>query len=251
MKVAAIYDIHGNLPALEAVLCDIQHERIDLLVVGGDVVLGPMSQEALALLLDLDIPKQFIKGNCEVAVLAEMAGKEPAVPEQVRETVRWTAGQHSTEHKHLFSNWPATFNYHIAGLGNILFCHATPQNENDIFTRQTPEENILPVFTGLKVEIVVCGHTHMQFDRTIGDVRVVNAGSVGMPFGKTGADWIMLDKTIQFRHTNYDLKKATERIRNTKYPQALEFAENYVLNSPSESEMLKIYANSKIGRKKV
>ena len=91
----------------------------------------------------------------------------------------------------------------------------------------------------------------MQFDRTIGDVHIVNAGSVGMPFGKTGADWIMMDGTIQFRHTNYDLKKAAERIRNTKYPQAHEFAENYILNSPSESEMLKIYSNSEIGRNKV
>ena len=251
MKVAAIYDIHGNLPALESVLYEIRQEKVDLLIVGGDVVLGPMSGDSLSCLLELDIPTKYIKGNCEVAVLAEMAGKEPAVPEQVRETVRWTAGQHNTEHKHLLSSWPATINYHVPGLGNILLCHATPQNENDIFTRQTPEENILPVFTGLKAGIVVCGHTHMQFDRTIGDVRVVNAGSVGMPFGKTGADWIMMDGTIQFRHTNYDLKKAAERIRNTKYPQAHEFAENYILNSPSESEMLKIYSNSEIGRNKV
>lgn len=251
MKVAAIYDIHGNLPALEAVMNDIRQEEIDLLVVGGDVVLGPMSQEALTFLLDYNIPKKFIKGNCEVAVLAEMNGKNPEVPEQVKEIVRWTSIQHNSEHGNLLSSWPATFSCLIPGLGKVLFCHATPQNENDIFTRQTPEENILPVFTGLKAGIVVCGHTHMQFDRTIGDVRVVNAGSVGMPFGKTGADWIMMDGTIQFRHTNYDLKKAAERIRNTKYPQAHEFAENYILNSPSESEMLKIYSNSEIGRNKV
>ena len=81
MKVAAIYDIHGNLPALEAVLCDIQHEHIDLLVVGGDVVLGPMSRgnsdPSISIYRFLN---SLIKGNCEVAVLTEMAGKEPAVP---------------------------------------------------------------------------------------------------------------------------------------------------------------------------
>jgi predicted phosphodiesterase len=133
-------------------------------------------------------------------------------------------------------------------LGKVLFCHATPQNENDIFTQLTPEENLLSVFSGVNVEIIICGHTHMQFDRRIGDVRVVNAGSVGMPFGATGADWIMLDQTIQFRHTDYDLENAAERIRDTKYPQAQEFAKNYVLNTPSKSEMLKIYAASEIGR---
>ncbi|MGA8264094.1 MAG: metallophosphoesterase family protein [Ignavibacteriaceae bacterium] len=98
--------MHGNLPALEAVMNDIRQEGIDLLVVGGDVVLGPMSQESLALLLDVDIPTQFIKGNCEVAVLAEMKSKSPKVPEQVREIVRWTSLQHNSEHERLLSGWP-------------------------------------------------------------------------------------------------------------------------------------------------
>ncbi|MGD8428241.1 MAG: metallophosphoesterase family protein [Balneolaceae bacterium] len=248
MKVAAIYDIHGNLPALEAVIDEIMREKIDLLVVGGDVVLGPMSQEALTFLLDINIPKKFIKGNCEVAVLAEMNHKKYTISEQARESVRWTSMQLNSEHKRLLSSWPATFNCHVRGLGKVLFCHATPQNENDIFTQLTPEENLLSVFSGVNVEIIICGHTHMQFDRRIGDVRVVNAGSVGMPFGATGADWIMLDQTIQFRHTDYDLENAAERIRDTKYPQAQEFAKNYVLNTPSKSEMLKIYAASEIGR---
>ena len=81
----------------------------------------------------------------------------------------------------------------------------------------------------------------MQFDRTVGTVRVVNAGSVGMPFGNSGADWLLLGPDVQLRHTPYDFAKAAERIRETAYPQAQAFAERYVLRPPSEEEMLKVF----------
>lgn len=67
MKIAAIYDIHGNLPALEAVLNDTARSGVDQIVVGGDVILRPMSRECMGKLLSIEIPVQFIKGNCEVA----------------------------------------------------------------------------------------------------------------------------------------------------------------------------------------
>ena len=86
--------------------------------------------------------------------------------------------------------------------------------------------------------MVVCGRTHMQFDRTIGRTRVVNAGSVGMPFGKPGAYWLLLGPDVELRHTRYDLAKAAKRIRATSYPQAQEFADHNVLQPPSEKEML-------------
>ena len=90
----------------------------------------------------------------------------------------------------------------------MLFCHATPRNDNEIFTRLTPEEHLLPIFARLNADIVVLGHTHMQFDRMVGTVRVVNAGSVGMSFGEPGADWLLLGPDVQLRHTRYDLAKA-------------------------------------------
>jgi len=96
----------------------------------------------------------------------------------------------------------------------------------------------LPIFEGLGVSTVICGHTHMQFDRMIGTTRVINAGSVGMPFGDTGADWLLLGPDIQLRHTNYDLAQAAARIRETTYPQALDFAARNVLQPPSADETL-------------
>jgi diadenosine tetraphosphatase ApaH/serine/threonine PP2A family protein phosphatase len=245
MSVAAIYDIHGNFPALAAVVEAIRLAGADRLVVGGDVVPGPMPCETLACLLDLDIPVQFIQGNGEVAVLAQMTGADPgALPEQAREAVRWTAQQLTPEHQRLLASWPKLLRLKIDGLGAVVFCHATPRNENECFTRLTSEERLLPIFQGLDAPLVVCGHTHMQFDRTVGRVRVVNAGSVGMPFGDPGADWLLLGPGVQLRHTPYDLAKAAERIRETTYPQAQGFAERSVLRPPSEGEMLEVFARA-------
>jgi len=69
-RMAAIYDIHGNLPALEAVLLEIVRAEVDKVVVGGDVVAGPMPRETLARLLNLDIPVQFIQGNADREIVA-------------------------------------------------------------------------------------------------------------------------------------------------------------------------------------
>ena len=247
MRVAAIYDIHANLPALEAVLEEIRQAEADHVVVGGDVVPGPMPRETLACLLGLGIPVQFIHGNCEVAVLEQMAGKDPAtVPEQYRPIMRWTAQQLHPEYEPVLAGWPKTLRVEIPGLGGVLFCHATPRNEDECFTRLTPEDRLLPIFEGHNASVVVCGHTHMQFDRMIGKTRVVDAGSVGMPFGEPGADWLLLGPGVQLRHTSYDLAKAAKRIRETDYPQAEDFAARYVLQPPSEEEMLGVFGNAEL-----
>ena len=241
MKVAALYDIHGNLPALEAVLQDIRREGVDRIVVGGDVVPGPMPRETLALLLDLDIPTQFIQGNCEHEVLAQMAGIETGeFPAKFGEILRWVGQQIPPEYERRMAEWPITLRVEIEGIGEALFCHATPRNNTEVFTRLTPEDRLLPVFEGVDAALVVCGHTHMQFDRRIGEIRVVNSGSVGAPYGVPGAYWLLLGPDVQLRYTSYDLALAAERIRQTSYPNADECAENKVLHPPSEAEWLEV-----------
>ncbi|GAC1446887.1 MAG: metallophosphoesterase family protein [Pyrinomonadaceae bacterium] len=218
-----------------------------MVVVGGDIVPGPMPRETLVCLLNLDIPVQFIQGNCEIDALAEMTGAGAVrVPEQYREIMRWSAQQLFPEYEQFLAGWAKTLRIEVSGLGAVLFCHATPRDDNEIFTRLTPEEHLLPIFEGLGVSLVVCGHTHMQFDRTIGKVRVVNAGSVGMPFGEPGADWLLLGADVQLRHTPYDLTEAAECIRRTSYPQAQAFAENYVLQPPKEEQMLEVFARAEL-----
>ena len=250
MRVAALYDIHGNLPALEAVLDDVGRSEVDRVVVGGDVFPGPMPRETLALLLSLDVPVHFIHGNGDLAVVAHIGVGDPdavtywgttpgaSLPEPLRAAIRWTAEHIHPEYDEVLRTWPKTLRLEIPELGPVLFCHGTPRSETECFTRLTPEDRLTHVFEGLDVSTVICGHTHMQFDRTIAGVRVVNAGSVGMPFGRPGADWALLGPDVDLRHTTYDLEAAAERIRETRYPQADEFATQYVLRPPSEAVML-------------
>src|SRR5579864_347923 len=127
-----------------------------------------------------------------------------------------------------------------------MFCHGTPRSDTEIFTRLTSEKRLLPIFDGVKVSTVICGHTHMQFDRIIGGTRVVNAGSVGMPFGEPGAYWLLLGPEVESRRTNYDLVRAAGRIRATKYPQAEDFAARNVLQPPSGKEMLEAFSRAEL-----
>src|SRR5947209_2633549 len=248
MRVAAVYDIHGNLPALEAVLQDVRRAGVDQVVVGGDVVPGPMPLETVTCLLDLDLPVQFLQGNGDRVVRLQMAGTEAAeVPESYRDVMRWVARQLRPEHERLFAGWPETLRVGVPGLGAVLFCHATPRSDTEVFGPLTAEERLLPVFDGLNVPVVVCGHTHLQFDRMVGRVRVVNAGSVGMPFGEPGAYWLLLGPGVELRHTPYDLTKAAERIRGTEYPEAHAFAARNVLRPPSEAETLELFAKVELG----
>jgi predicted phosphodiesterase len=254
MRVAALYDVHANLPALEAVLDEVRRANVDQIVVGGDVIPGPMPRETLELLLGLDMPVHAICGNGELAVLAQMAAQDggtvtywgttsgEALPEPLRHVLRWTGQQIDCEHERTLRRWPGTLMLDLPAVGSVLFCHGTPRSETEAFTRLTSEDRLMPVFRGLERTLVVCGHTHMQFDRMIGGTRVINAGSVGMPFGKPGADWLLLGDEIQLRHTSYDLAETAARVRATQYPQAEEFAAG-IQQPPSEEEMLRAFTN--------
>ena len=241
-RVAALYDIHGNLPALEAVLAEVEREDVDAVVVGGDVLPGPMPRETLALLRGLERPVAFIRGNGEREVLSVRGGAEPAgLPEPVADVLRWVAAGLTEEEEAALRAWPPTLRVEVAGVGSVLFCHATPESDSEIFTRKTPENALLPLFADVAADVVVCGHTHMAFDRRVGRVRVVNAGSVGMPFGEPGARWLLLGPRVEPRRTDYDLAAAAARIRATDYPQAETFAAVDVLRPRSQAEVLEAF----------
>jgi predicted phosphodiesterase len=237
MRIAALYDIHGNLPALEAVLGEVTSERFDLVVVGGDVLPGPMPRDCLDRLDAVQGDVRYIVGNGEVDVLAFLDGDVPErVPEAFHHGMRWTMDRLHAEHVAALRAWPNTVRVGVPGVGNVLFCHATPRDENAIFTRRTPEAVLEPVFAEAGADLVVCGHTHMQFDRTVGGVEVVNAGSVGMPFGTPGAYWVVVGPDgVELRRTGYDLYAATAAIEGTGYPDAHLLR---LLEPPSEEEML-------------
>lgn len=243
-RVAALYDIHGNLPALEAVLDDVRREQVDLIVIGGDVVPGPMPLETMKRVLALDVPVRFISGNGERVVLAAMTGQSiDEVPPQYRDVIHWTAHQLDRESQEAMAAWPQTCTVSIDGLGDVLFCHATPQNDMDCFTRVTPEDRVRRLFAGVTAPVVVCGHTHMQFDRTVGALRIVNAGSLGAPFAPpAGAHWLLLGPGVELRQTAYAFDEAVAQIRATRCPQVETLTVPYVLAPPDETRTLAMYA---------
>ena len=198
MKVAALYDIHGNLPALEAVLAEID---ADVILVGGDTVAGPWPSETLERLRSLDADVRFIRGNADREVYEERQG---LAPPEVMEFVR---GHLSPEQLEFLRSLPLT-----VSIGPVLFCHATPRNDEEIFTAISPEERWREALAGVDADVVVCGHTHVQFDRRIGDMRLVNAGSVGMPYEhEPGAYWALLDGSdVELRRTECQAPDASQ-----------------------------------------
>ena len=222
---------------------DVKKEQVDCLAIGGDVVTGPMSSETLELLQSLDLETHFILGNAETDILDYLkTGKSNGLSERANVLAQRTAKILTPEQQEFIATWSKTITLEVADIGKVLFCHATPTSDTFIFTNRTPEEKLIPIFDEVDASTVICGHTHMQFDRTIGNTRVVNAGSVGMPFGKTGAYWLLLDKTVQLKQKDYDLVRAAERIRQTNYSGAEDFAKNNILKVTSEEEAHKMLA---------
>jgi predicted phosphodiesterase len=196
LQVAALYDVHGNLPALDAVLAEVD---ADVILVGGDFVAGPWPAETLARLRSLDGDVRFIRGNADRELAERTEGRAPPhLLEFVRE--RLSAGDLA-----FLGSLALTETIDVDGLGEVLFCHATPRNDEEIFTRISPEASWGAALDGVEAGMVVCGHTHMQFDRLIGDVRLINAGSVGMPYEQEpGAYWARLGPEVELRRTAYE-----------------------------------------------
>jgi putative phosphoesterase len=248
VRVAALYDIHGNLPALEATLRDARAAGVDAVVVGGDVVPGPMPYETLACLTALEVPVHFIRGNGDRVVATFLEGGDiTEVPEAFRDAIAWTADQLDASQRQLLATWAPTATFETSGVGSTFFCHATPRNDVECFTRATPAERVEPVFAGVGAAVAVCGHTHMQFDRMVARHRIVNAGSVGMPFsGPPGAYWLLFADGVHLRRTAYDVESAAKQFRKTGFPHVETMAIRYVVSPPTEAESLEVLAAAEL-----
>ena len=249
MRIAALYDIHGNLPALDAVLHELRGIRIDAIVCGGDAIVGPQSREVLDRLAACELPVHYVRGNAEAAVADRLAGRVPAaVPELYRPAIDWTAAQIGSMHGAAVASWPLTVRLELDGIGAVVFCHATPRDDNEIFTRLTPVERLEPVIASANASLVVCGHTHMQFDRHVGRTRVVNAGSVGLPWGAPGAEWLLLlGPDVELRRTEYDIASAAEALRRAGYPDAGDFFFRGLTSPPAVAQMEAAYERMSLG----
>ena len=237
-RVAALADIHGNLPAVEAVLADLARETVDLILVCGDVASGPLPVETLDLLGALPRAR-FVRGNADRSLVTAFDGGQ--LSSWPGPAADWCASQLSREHRDFLASFSETIPVSVNGLGRVLFCHGSPRSDEEMMTMETPEERLRELLDGVDADVVVCGHTHMPFERLVGRVRVVNPGSVGMPYGNPGAFWALLGPGVEFRRTDYDREAAAARIRKSSWPGAEEFARENVLSVARAEEAVAFF----------
>ena len=219
MRIAALYDVHSVLPALEAVLEEVEREGVDLVVLGGDCIHGPQPVETLERLRALGDRAVWIRGNTDRLVVVE-AGLDTEHG--------WVAEAIGPEAVAFLRDLPLTHELELGGLGRVLFCHATPRDDEEIVTPLTPDERLAEIVAGVEADVVVCGHTHMQEDRRVGSLRWVNAGSVGLPYeGEIKAFWTLLGPDVEPRKTAFDAEAAIRAFEAADREDALPYAENF------------------------
>jgi putative phosphoesterase len=209
LRVAALYDVHANVPALEAVLAEVERERVDVVLFGGDLTWGPQPHETLALVRSLPNTR-FVRGNCD------------------RKPDEWERGSLSEEEIAFLQGLPER-----QVVDGVLYCHATPRSDEEIVTPATPDEDVAETLAGVEQSTVVVGHTHMQQDRWIGAVRWVNAGSVGLAYeGELVACWALVDDgEVELRKTPLDVDQVAEAFRQSPWPRVEEFLRENVLET--------------------
>ncbi len=237
-RVVVLADVHGVLPALEAVLAEGDVRAADVIVLAGDIASGPMPVETLDVLTALGERVVWVRGNAD-RELVEMAREafEGEAPDAVSP---WAAKQLRADQVELLAGLPTTYM-----LDDTLFCHATPRDDEEVVLVDSPVSRWAQVFAGLPDEVrtVVCGHTHMPFARQVDRRLVVNAGSVGMPYGAPGPSWALLTPDgVQLRRSALDRTKAADRIVvESSYPGRAEWVAEYLLSNYSDTEALEAF----------
>jgi predicted phosphodiesterase len=211
MRVAALYDVHAMPWALEAVLAEVD---ADAIVFGGDYLYGPYPRETVAQIRSLNA--HVVRGNCED--LAEEWEREELAPGDLE--------------------WLRSLPLSVV-VDGVLYCHAAPGDNTPITTAATPDEAVAATFAGHTGTIVI-GHTHHQFDRRVGDLRIVNAGSVGMAYeGEIAAYWTLVeDGEPRPMRTPFDIERAVRKTRASSWPNAAEFVAENLLAAVSREQAI-------------
>jgi putative phosphoesterase len=221
MRIAALYDIHGNLPALDAVLAEVDLLDVDAIVIGGDVVPGPMPVETIDRVRALGDRARFVMGNAdrEVVAMFDAGTRVEDVSEEWMRMSAWGAGRLDRPRRDFLAGFAPDVRLEADDLGPVLFCHGSPRADTEIITALTQPARLAPMLADVAEPLVVCGHTHNQFALEHDGRRVVNAGSVGMPYqGAAAAFWLLLGPDVDLRRTDYDVDAALDAMRATGAP---------------------------------
>jgi diadenosine tetraphosphatase ApaH/serine/threonine PP2A family protein phosphatase len=187
---------------------------VDKVVFGGDYLYGPYPRETVAMIRALNAI--VLRGNCED--LAE----------------EWERGELAPGDLEWLQSLPLA-----AIVDDVLYCHAAPNDNTPITTANTPDEAVLATFGETRGTVVI-GHTHHQFDRAVDELRLINAGSVGMAYeSDVAAYWTIVDDGEPiFRRTRFDVERAVAETRKSGWPYAPEFVEENLLVAVDRDEAI-------------
>jgi predicted phosphodiesterase len=248
MRVAVLADIHGNLPALEAVLRDVDTAGADAIVLNGDIADGPMPARTLDRLEELGERAIWVRGNTDRSLAAAFDGTFqpsglPANPPA--DYFTWCAARIGQAHRDRLADLPLTITLDVDGLGPVAFCHGTARDDNEFILVDSPVEHYQAAFAGIAEQTVVLGHTHMPFDRLAGTRRFLNPGSVGLPYGHAGAGWALLGPDVTLRRTRYDIRAATATLlASADDLPGIEFITRNMAAAASDAEALAAFTET-------
>ncbi len=236
-RIAVLSDIHGNLPALEAVLQDVALAGVDRVILNGDLADGPFPVETLDRLEALGDRAVWLRGNGDRWLVEARAGTFAHPDPETDAIVAWGAARLGQSHLRRLAALPLCLVLEVAGR-RIGLCHASARSDNEMVLVDATLPQAEAAFAGLDADVVVAGHSHMPFDRLVGRRRLVNTGSVGMPYGHSGASWALIGADVVLKRTFYDTSAAAARIYGSGMPGAEAFAAAYVLATPSDADAL-------------
>ncbi len=241
-SVAVLSDVHGVLPALDAVLAEPEVRHADLVVLTGDHAAGPQPVQVLDRMLALGERAVMVRGNADRELAALARGVDLELDDPVS---TWAATQLTTAHVELLEGLPHPVTLPVSGFGRVLFCHGSPRDDEEVLLVDTRMARWQEAFTDLREDVrtVVCGHTHMPFLRLVDRRVVVNPGSVGMPYGGSGAHWALLrDGGVTLRHTAFDVEAAARDICATSsFGGCAEWVDYYLRSRASDVEALEAF----------
>jgi putative phosphoesterase len=234
-RIVVLADVHGVLPALEAVLAERDVVSADVIVLAGDIASGPLPVETLDLLVGLGERAVWVRGNADRELVAMARGSfRGEAPDEVSP---WAAGELRADQVELLDGLPTSVT-----IGDTLFCHATPRDDEEMVLVDSPISRWADVLSGVPEEVrtIVCGHTHMPFARQVDRRLVVNAGSVGMPYGAPGASWALLTTDgVELRRTHFDTAAAAEQLaKQSSYPGIETWMDEYLRSNYSDTDAL-------------
>lgn len=238
-SVAVLSDVHGVLPVLEAVLAEPDVQAADLVVVTGDHASGPQPCAVLDRLLAEGDRLRLVKGNADRELVALRRGENITIPDEI---TPWAAAQLTRDQVELLAELPHPLIIDVQGFGPVVFCHGSPRQDDELVLVDSPMSRWHAAFSDLPPDhrTVVCGHTHMPFTRLVDRRLVVNAGSIGMPYGRAGGSWALLrDGGVSLRHTRIDVDAAVDAVvTGSEYPARQSWAEEYVRAVNSDADAI-------------